>query len=144
MADLTCANCGSESTTTFELANAGGTSHGQFSGMTYSQGAGLGGFGGHGIQQTQLASRLAPPRSPSFFDTTTILLFVVAVAILPIGLAIDFGGTGLLLSLIAVGGLIYWRRPRFSREAGAHHVHLERWRRSIICLRCGHTWISNP
>ena len=142
MPDLTCANCGSESTMTFEMANAGGTSYGQFGGMTYSQGAGVGGFGGRGFQQTQLAARLAPPRGPGFFNTPTIILFIASVSIFVFFSASNHSVVGLALSLIAVGTLIYWRRPLAHAETAAYQAQLEQWRRSIVCLRCGHTWVS--
>lgn len=141
---MTCPQCGSDASVTFEMANASGTSIGNIGGLTYSPDTGLGGFGGKTTQQTQLAARTAPPRHPN----SIVPLAVILVSLLFLSIAFIVGVTGsgagalaiLFFGGIAVVALGYWLNKDFQNDVERHARAIDSWRNSVICLRCGHAW----
>ncbi len=121
------------------MAHLSGTSTGNLSGLTYSHGGGLGGFGGKTKQQTQLAAITAPPRPPSFTNAVVIIggififLFFCKSA--------QNGLLGLLILIGGAVGLYFLRNKSYQAEKAQYQEAIEIWRRSTICLRCGHTWM---
>ena len=142
-AAMTCPQCGSDSSVTFEMAHASGSSTGNLGGLTYSPGIGLGGFGGKTSHQTQLAVRTAPPRRPvsSVIAVVVIggiiflflLLFAVATAEASVVIAC-------IVVIAAVTGSSYFLNMNFKKDLQRYEQNVERWRRSVICMRCGHSW----
>jgi len=141
---MTCPQCGSDASVTFEMANASGTSIGNIGGLTYSPDAGLGGFGGKTTQQTQLAARTAPPRHPH----SSVPLAVILVSVLFLSSAFLVGVTGSgagALAILVFGGIVivalgYWLNKDFQKDVERHARAIDSWRNSVICLRCGHAW----
>jgi hypothetical protein len=137
---MNCSQCGSDSTITFEMAHASGTSTGRMSGLTYTPHGGLGSFGGKTTQQTNLAARTSPPLAPNFLNWlmvlgSFILLYIFIAAIVTnslVGFLIFFGG------LI---GLSLWRNKKYQHQKEQHRLRVDAWLKSVICMRCGFVWV---
>ena len=140
---MTCSQCGSDSSVTFEMAHASGSSTGNLGGLTYSPGIGLGGLGGKTSHQTQLAVRTAPPRRPVSSVTAVVviggiiflflLLFAVATAEASVVIAC-------ILVIAAATGSSYFLNMNSKKDLQRYEQNVEGWRRSVICMRCGHAW----
>ena len=141
---MTCPQCGSDSSVTFEMANASGTSSGKLSGLTYSHGGGLGGFGGKTSQQTQIAARTAPPRQP----TSSATAFAIVGGIISFSMLVSFISdpslslaVGCVAAIGTVVALFKWLNKNAEKDRERYEQQIRAWRRSAICMRCGHLWV---
>ena len=144
-----CPNCGSLTIQSLDLVYQSGLSHTTSTAESSGIGLGAGGIavGGvltdsKGIQQTELSRRAAPP--PNVIATHPALLvgcvglivsFVVGGTV---GSTLEAGKWSLLITVAGVVLLLAFHRRKDGPRELAYRSSLAKWKRSAMCLRCGH------
>jgi len=118
------------------MVHAGGisstTSHTTGIGLSRG-GIGVGAATTHGVSQTVLSARMAPPAKHRWIRTLIGGFFVSMI------LSVFFGGgtagTLVVLGGWALTGYLAWKGWMHNREE--HPTLLDQWTRSFLCDRCG-------
>lgn len=152
-----CPKCRSSQTASFEMLHQKGTSSGTINASTITVGGDFGLTSGHFNSQSALAQKLSPPVSPKAGCGIQILIGIGA------GILGIFIGGGILEGIDAVvklsqntslmvlpfilivGFLLYglylYNRHIQRNKIPVYHEQLEEWTNSMICTRCGFTWV---
>ena len=146
-ASTTCPKCDSEDTRSFEMVYTEGTTTGTFAAGSYTFGVGATLTKGQTSNQSMLASRTRPPIEPSMSLGLVVVAFILSfiIAIILFSFLPEFsGGLKFLLFLGVVAGLtalVYFlERRRQQPRVEQYAKDIAVWKRSWICLRCGHAW----
>lgn len=149
----TCPKCHSENIQTYRLVYTGGVT------TTSSGTIGVGIGGGHlgvgaasssGVNVSQLAETVAPPRKKSWIKKFFIHFFVFwfggCFLCMPVLAAGDqsAGLVGAVDLICFVGALVWarWQANKIRRwNEDVYPKLLHHWNRSYICLRCGHRFV---
>ena len=153
-----CPRYHSENTQSFEMVYSSGTSKGSVAALSFDVDSGsVISTGGAVSRQSNLAASVAPPLPPPMGANQIIVKGLIAcLTALVVGLmawwatgyflsadVATFIGVGLAIVIviagIAWGGYIESVRHTKNMEE-FKRVKLADWRRSWICLRCGHRW----
>ena len=149
---MQCPSCGSsEHLLRASAAHEQGTSI--VSGMTANIGAlftshsvapGLAGGVYGGVQQTNLAQRLAPPPNPKIRNDYTLILgiVIIIISLLLFQVALVVGASMFLVGLIAfvLGFFINAKCKRqYEAELLYHARAMQEWRHLWYCTKCGNT-----
>lgn len=146
-ASTTCPKCGSEDTRSFEMVYTEGTSTGTFAAGSYTLGVGATLTKGQTTNQSILASRTQPPIKPTISLGLIVVAFVFSfiIAMILFSLLPNFSGElKFLVFLGVIAGLMalvyFLERKRQQPRVEQYEKDIAVWRRSWICLRCGHAW----
>ena len=149
---MQCPSCGSsEHLLKASAAHEQGTSI--VTGMTANIGAlftshsvapGLAGGVYGGVQQTNLAQRLAPPPNPKIRNDYTLILgiVIIIISLLLFQVALVVGASMFLVGLIAfvLGFFINAKCKRqYEAELLYHARAMQEWRHLWYCTKCGNT-----
>jgi hypothetical protein len=155
---MNCPQCDSAETRTLEMAYAANTSSGTLTAKSYTFGVGATLTAGQIKQQSGLASRIQLPSPPflTSWGTTLIvsLMPVILVAIIAGQIATLFDPLlmtptsgviiivpSLMTAILLSPRIFKMMRVKNEKKKEAYAHNIERWRKTWICLRCGHTWI---
>lgn len=142
-----CPQCESAETRSFEMAYASSTASSTLVASSFNFEIGATVTGGTLTQQSALAAYVRPPTVPPSNNAVPLFIllgslagFIPLIAFAAWGYA-EFGVLMLIATTVAIaitgsrrGEQEYQQRKAAYLEALAH------WRRSWICLRCGHRW----
>lgn len=138
-----CPNCGSENIQRFSVAYQGGAA--DIDTTTHSAGIGFGGggigIGGAkhhttGVQMTQLAQEVAPPRKRKYWVPLMCAIIAGVIVSIVAGMISDslsFLGYIAFAAVMYVMG--YQKTYLFNKQVPEWYA---QWERSWICLKCGH------
>lgn len=144
-----CPQCASPETRSFEMAYATSTSTGTLIASSYNfNGGGMTMTGGNIRQQSALAAYVTPPPRPQSAAALTGFMilfgFLVGLSLCYVLTTAGYTLFGLLLFFVfPVGiGCPVWRSSarEYAQKLAEYHLAVAHWRRSWICLRCGHRW----
>jgi hypothetical protein len=140
---FTCPKCGSDQTSTFEMAYSQGASSGRVSAGTVTAEGNLAFTGGKVNTQSVLAKQIAPPSKPIMKLSVFFGLFVAAGLVSYVA-AIIFALANLffITFLVVMLGGYYTYYQHIQREIPKYFIEMRSWSKGKICFRCGNKWFA--
>jgi hypothetical protein len=143
-----CPRCESAETRSFEMAYASSTATGSLVATSYNFNIGATLTGGSLTQQSALAAYVTPPRAPRKDASLVVVCGFGALFVAAILCAITFGDAFpafcfliVVAATVSATTAVYKHQTReFQKAQSIYQEALAYWRRSWICLRCGHRW----